>query len=119
MDEAHLAAAARHVELNPVRAGLVKGPRNWPWSSARAHMAGRDDGLAQVAPLLERFGDWRRFLAGGLDEDSRQALRRHERTGRPLGSEDFIRTLERLIGRTLTKRKLGRKPKPQGSGVLP
>ncbi len=119
MDEAYLAAAARYVELNPVRAGLAKGPRNWPWSSARAHFKGRDDGLAQVAPLLERFGDWRRFLAGGLDEDSRQALRRHERTGRPLGSDDFVETLEGRTGRTLTKRKPGRKPKPEGAGASP
>ena len=119
MDEAHLAAAARYVELNPVRAGLVRWPRDWPWSSARAHLKVRDDGLAQVAPLLERVGNWRRFLAGGLGEDSRQALRRHERTGRPLGPEHFIETIKRLTGRRLTKRKPGRKPKLERAGVLP
>lgn len=40
MDEAHLMAAARYVALNPVRAGLVKHARDWPWSSVRAHLRG-------------------------------------------------------------------------------
>ena len=43
MDEAHLAHAARYVALNPVRARLCERAVNWPWSSARAHLAGRDD----------------------------------------------------------------------------
>lgn len=35
MDDAHLVAAARYVELNPVCAGLVQRAADWPWSSAR------------------------------------------------------------------------------------
>ena len=119
MDKAHLAAAARYVEQNPVRAGLVKRPRDWRWSRARAHLKGRDDGVVRVAPLLERVGDWRKFLRRGLDEDSRQTLRRHERTGRPLGSDDFVQTLERRTGRPLTKRKPGRKRKAAGARAPP
>ena len=45
MDEAYLLAAARYVELNPVRARLVTSAADWPWSSARAHRSGRDDCL--------------------------------------------------------------------------
>ena len=59
MDETWLLAAARYVELNPVRAGLVKRARQWRWSSARAHLEGRDDELAAAAPLLELAPDWR------------------------------------------------------------
>ena len=54
MDESHLLAAARYVELNPVRARLAAAARDWPWSSARAHLAGRDDGVVQVKPLKRR-----------------------------------------------------------------
>src|SRR5271163_2576578 len=43
MDEAHLMAAVRYVSLNPVRACLVARAEDWPWSSARAHLAGVDD----------------------------------------------------------------------------
>jgi putative transposase len=110
MDEAHLLTAARYVELNPVRAGLVKQARAWPWSSARAHLKGRDDGLAAVAPLLELAGDWRAFLRGGLEAAELDAIRRCERTGRPLGSEGFVEELEARLGRRLKKGKPGRKP---------
>ncbi len=38
-------------------------------------------------------------------------LRRHERTGRPLGSEGFRARLERMLGRVLHPARPGRKPK--------
>jgi hypothetical protein len=56
LDEAHLVAAARYVALNPVRARPVARAQDWAWSSARAHLAGRGDGLVRVAPLIERLG---------------------------------------------------------------
>jgi putative transposase len=110
MDEAYLLAAARYVELNPVRAGLCARPEDWPWSSAAAHLAGRDDGLATVAPLLEIAPDWRGLLDGGLEEAALAAIRAHERTGRPLGPEAFLEGLETRLGRPLKKRRAGRKP---------
>jgi putative transposase len=111
MDEGYLLAAARYVELNPVRAGLVRRPADWRWSSAPAHLAGRDDGVVAVAPLLERVPDWQGFLAGGLEEPALDAIRRHERTGRPLGAAPFLERLESQLKRTLAPRKAGRKPK--------
>jgi putative transposase len=60
MDEAHLQAGARYVSLNPVRAGLVRHAEDWPWSSARAHLRGRDDGIVKVQPLLETGAKLRR-----------------------------------------------------------
>ena len=62
MDEPYLVATARYVELNPVRAGLVSDAGDWRWSSATAHLSGRDDGLVQVAPLLAMVADWRGLL---------------------------------------------------------
>jgi putative transposase len=101
MDEAHLVEAVRYVELNPVRAGLVTDPFDYPWSSAQAHLQGRDDILATVRPMLERVGDWRSFL-GALPQDGvEDALRRHTRTGRPLGSDAFVERCEREAGRPL------------------
>ena len=54
MDEAHLMAAVCYVNLNPVRARLVSRAEDWPWSSARAHLAGVDDNLVTVRPVLDR-----------------------------------------------------------------
>jgi REP-associated tyrosine transposase len=49
MDDRYTLAAARYVELNPVRAGLVARAEDYLWSSARAHLLGRNDCL--VNPL--------------------------------------------------------------------
>jgi putative transposase len=112
MDETHLMAAARYVELNPVRARLAARAQDWRWSSARAHLAGRDDGVVRVAPLLERAVDWAAFLGEGLDAATHVAIRAGERTGRPLGDADFVADLERRLGRVLARQRPGRKPKP-------
>ncbi len=45
LDEPYLLAAARYIELNPVRAQLVTAPSDYPWSSARAHLKRKDDCL--------------------------------------------------------------------------
>ena len=40
--------AARYIEMNPVRAGIVKNPEDYPWSSAMAYLKWEDDRLAKV-----------------------------------------------------------------------
>jgi putative transposase len=67
MDERYLLRAARYVELNPVRAKLCRMPWRWRWSSAAAHVAGAEDGVVRVAPLLERVKDWREYLRAPLE----------------------------------------------------
>lgn len=111
MDEAHLAAAARYVALNPVRAGLVERAGDWPWASTRAHLAGEDDELVEVAPLLDRYGDFAAFLGGAEDEQATRALRASEISGRPIGSADWIAGLEARSGRSLAPGRRGRKPR--------
>ena len=113
MDGAWLMRAVRYVELNPVRAKLVRAPWRWRWSSAAAHVKGQDDVLVKAARLLGRAGsDWKDFLLGGLSIDDAELIRHHERTGRALGSERFVRRLERVLGRMLRKRSPGRPRKP-------
>jgi putative transposase len=119
MDEAHLVTAARYVSLNPVRARLVERAEDWPWSSVRAHLKGEDDGLVSVKPLLERVGDFARLLAPDeRDADRFSALRKLEKTGRPLAAEDFVRDLENRLGRPVARRAQGRKPKPREHPTL-
>ena len=115
MDERHLLAAARYVELNPVRAGITRRPEDYAWSSARAHLAGRDDRLVKAGPLLDMVGDWAAFLAGGLGEEEGNVLRKHERSGRPLGGAGFVERLETELGRLLKKGKPGPK-RARGDG---
>jgi putative transposase len=111
LDETYLLAAARYVEMNPVRAHLAPDAASWPWSSTRAHLAGKDDQLVKVAPLLEMAGDWRLFLAGAGEDEQINDLRKHERTGRPLGPEAFLDRLESALDRPLKRGKPGPKGK--------
>jgi putative transposase len=111
LDGEWLLAAARYIELNPVRARLADTPGVWPWSSARAHLSGRDDELVTAAPLLARVGDWRTFLSLPADDDEVDLLRRHQRTGRPLGDDAFVDGLETTLDRPLRRRKPGPKPR--------
>lgn len=114
MDEAHLLAAVRYVALNPLRAGLARRARDWPWSSTPAHIERKDDALVTVAPLLERYGNLPDLLGAGIDEADNPAwtaLRRAETTGRPVGTAEWIAMLERQSGRRLRPRPAGRPPK--------
>lgn len=101
MDESYLMATVRYVELNPVRAGLRERPEEWSWSSARAHLAGEDDGLVTVKPMLARVDDWSSYLADSADQEMVQAIRKHTRTGRPRGSDQFLEYIESITGRSL------------------
>jgi putative transposase len=85
MDEEHLLSAVRYVEMNPVRAGLCKRPGDWPWSSYHAHIAGADDKLVSVRPMLERIVDWNRFLSLAESDDQLNEIRSHTSSGRPIG----------------------------------
>jgi putative transposase len=109
MDETHLLHCARYIETNPLRAKLVRRVRDWRWSSARAHLSGRDDGLVKTAPLLRLIDDWAAFLSGGREDEAFDAIRRCERTGRPLGDAKFVKRLESKLGRTLARQKPGPK----------
>lgn len=119
MDEAHLHHAARYVALNPVRARLCDRAEQWPWSSTRAHLAGKDDRLVTVGPLLERVGDFAAFLGNEEDQRAARALRMAETTGRPVGGAEWVERMERISGRSLARRKPGPKPKrDDGEGEL-
>jgi putative transposase len=109
LDETYLLAAARYVELNPVRARLATSPSEYRWSSAKAHLKGKDDVLVKVSPLIKIAGNWRRLLTSAVSEEDLKQFREHERTGRVLGEEAFQKRLEKKLGRVLRRQKPGPK----------
>jgi REP-associated tyrosine transposase len=116
MEPAHLMSAVRYVELNPVRAKLVGAAQDWRWSSARAHVSGRPDGLTDLDALAGLYRNWRTMLRDGLEAGDREeeeaaAIEAHIRTGRPRGSEAFIAALEAKTGRALKRGRPGPKPR--------
>ncbi len=109
LDDTHLIRAVRYVSLNPVRARLVSRPEEWKWSSVRAHLAGVDDALLAVRPVLDRIPHLQALLEADAAEDFSE-LRRAETTGRPLGTPEFVDSLEKTLGRKIARRAPGRKP---------
>lgn len=107
MDEAHLYNAFAYVSLNPVRAGLVKRAQDWPWSSARTHLFGEEDGLTTTAPLHARIDDFADYLQHEFGDADYEAIRRSEIVGRPIGSDDFLKSLEEKLGRRLRRQNPG------------
>jgi len=83
---------------------------DYPWSSARAHLMAQDDKLIKAEPLLSMVGNWRDFLSLSSEEEL-STFRKHERSGRPLGQEEFVDHIEALLERTLRPQKPGPKQK--------
>lgn len=117
MDERYLRATVRYIELNPVRAGLVEKPQDYPWSSARAHLSGRDDGLVKVAPMLGRIADWAAFLRTETEAEEMIDIRKHQSTGRPLGDERFVTELEEKVGRPLRPQRPRGQPRREPTNI--
>jgi putative transposase len=109
MDENYLLATVRYVELNPVKAKMCAHPQDWRWSSASAHLAGSDDALVTVKPMLDRVSHWQQYLMND-DLSYNDLVAQHTRTGRPPGSDGFVKKLESICGKPLAPMKPGRKP---------
>jgi putative transposase len=107
----------RYLAFNPVRAKLCQRPEDWPWSSARAHLSGRDDGLVSVRPLLDMVPNPRELFAMSLDEGAALFdLETKSMIGRPMGSEAFLMDVEAKLGRKVRRGKPGRKAKSEDQG---
>jgi putative transposase len=65
LDDEYLIRAARYIELNPVRAGLVAKAADWLWSNARAYLAGGEDRLLAGAswPPEDLGSQWPEILS--------------------------------------------------------
>jgi len=109
LDEKYLYAAVRYVERNPVRAGIVKRAEDYEFSSAKAHVYKKKDILLEDNFMTGEIKDWKAYLREDDNEQDRSLLKKHERVGRPLGEEKFVKKLEEATGRILRPMKPGPK----------
>lgn len=84
LSERHLRSAVAYVLLNPVRAGLVERPEQWPHSSAAALLGESADPLAESNVLKDYLSTAPGGLSLDLSDSEAIELRRHTSTGRPL-----------------------------------
>ncbi len=113
IDDVHLLGAVRYGELNPVKARFVNKPDQWKFSSAKAYFYQEEDILVKPSQLNDTVSDWEEFLGLEPSNEDIKTLQRYERTGRPLGNESFIISLEKSIGRHLKPKKPGWKLKQE------
>ncbi len=111
MDDVHSYRTFPYVELNPVRAKMTDNPEEYEWSSARVHMGLEENVyLDDVEQVTSQVDNWKQYLQDFMNQDN-QDIQQHARTGRPLGSESFLKRMEQQLGIQLLPQKRGPKPK--------
>ena len=124
--ERYLLTLMRYIELNPLRAGMVAAPDDYPWSSYRRNAQGaRGPNADWLTPHEEymRLGldDWARqeayrgLFATAVDQEDLAAIRDCTHKGWALGSEQFRDAIEALGQRRATSKGVGR-PRKGGGG---
>lgn len=107
--EKYLWAAARYIEQNPIRAGIVEKAEDYPYSSAEAHVKGSKDAvLGQDFFTEDRRQDYISLLRSDLPEKEIERLRHATKAGRPFGREGFVSEMENKLERKLLQRPKGR-----------
>lgn len=115
--ERYLLACYRYIELNPVRAGLARHPREYEWSSYRANADGKTDALITPheeylrlgAATIERRLAYSELFRTDAENDVQPAEIRQATNGNTaLGDESFRRALAIKLGRRVVRGRPGR-----------
>jgi putative transposase len=119
--ERYLLACMVYLDLNPVRAGLVSRPQDYPWSSY-AHYAGiRSDRRVTPHALVWGLGNtpfdresrYRELVQSGVTERQRMVLGQAVTNGWVVGDSEFVAGLQQQVQRRLTRSSPGRPPKQE------
>jgi putative transposase len=103
-EDNYLLTCLRYIELNPIRAGMVKDPGDYSWSSYRAHAFGIRSRLWSPHDLYVELGNhpierqlaWRALIKESLNSDVIAKVRHCANTGLVLGSESFREQVHKL-----------------------
>ena len=122
--EAYLLTCMAYIDLNPVRAGMVQEPADYPWSSHRHLIGLRSDKLVTPHALFWGLGNtpfareaaYAEFVRAGLSAQQQSDLTRAALTGWSLGSASFLMALAQKTGRRLAPARPGRPSAPRSQG---
>jgi len=112
----YLLLCQRYIELNPVRAGLVSDPGDYPWSSYRANALGQANGLLTEHPEYlalatdaeTRRRQYRGLFSSAMDAEPIADLRLALQQNQPIGDSRFYAEIEALTGQRRELKKRGR-----------
>jgi putative transposase len=119
--EDYFLSCCRYIELNPVRAGLARSPRDYPHSSYRAHAYGEEDALARdhetyralARSAGERQRVYRDLFRDDLPAELIDELRAATNGGWAIGNDRFKKKIAKALARRVTPLPRGPKPKEQ------
>lgn len=105
--ETYALTCYRYIELNPVRAGMVSHPAEYPWSSYCGNALGDHDALLTPHPLflslggsdVERQAAYRALFEAHLDEKTLDDVRASINKAWVLGSENFKKAIAIQLNR--------------------
>jgi putative transposase len=105
--ERYLLTCMRYIERNPVRARMVRHPRDYPWSSYGAHAHGKTDVLLRHHALYQRLGRgatvrqaaYRALFKTPIEKNELETIRAATNKAWVLGDDRFKGKVERLAGR--------------------
>ncbi|MCF7887647.1 MAG: transposase [Candidatus Omnitrophica bacterium] len=117
MDRKHLYTAVKYILNNPVKAKrkITENALDYHWSSIHYHIGKKNIPWLKDDILQEMIDDWSQYLNEDQDNKQIELLKKHERTGRPLGDNNFIEILEKKLGISLKKKKPGPKKRKRGN----
>ena len=119
----YLLACMAYIDLNPVRAGMVAQPADYPWSSHGHYTGLRSDRLITPHPLYWELGNtpfarevaYADLVRGGVTERQQADLTQSALRGWALGEADFVADLQKRTERRVMKGRPGRPVSGQGS----
>ena len=117
--EQYLLTCMRYIELNPVRAGMVGKPSEYPWSSYAANAEGKYNKLIISHEVYRQMGineaerqsAYRHLFRSAIGKSDLDALREATNKGWVFGSDCFREEVERLSGRRSEAKPRGRPKK--------
>jgi putative transposase len=116
--ERYLLACMVYIDLNPVRAGLVRDPADYPWSSHNHYVGHHSDRLVTPHSLYWELGNtpfardaaYAELVGAGVSARQQYALTDSALRGWALGEPDYVADLQRRTERRVSKSKVGRPP---------
>jgi putative transposase len=114
--EGYLLTCHRYIELNPVRAGLVGHPAEYPWSSYRANALGEGDPVLSPHPVMgslgrdpaERQAAYRELFRHDLAPQVIEEIRASTNGGFVVGGERFQKEMANRLQRQVVPLTRGR-----------
>lgn len=121
--EAYLLACYRYIELNPVRAGLVAQPQDYPWSSYSTNGLGLSNALITPHDEFQQLGStetlrqaaYRALLLAPVAQGQMEEIRSATNGNYAVGSASFRAQMAAALGRRVTPGQAGRPRRQQAA----